>query len=270
MSIRREIRLRKEFLHRKQTDINEMIKLDKKRKIKSAIDQGKAIPTELRNDARELKHEMENDIETLEERYFLRFYVSILSLPFTLLHFTSPSYLDRTEIDDEYANVGIRDPKVCVTTSRDPGSRLKQFAKEIKICIPNSQAINRGTYRVGDLLDACKKADFTDIVIVNETRGNPDNIVISHLPFGPTASFTISGAVLRHDIPECVGRFFLSLYSFFFFQFTLLYFTLLYSTLLYFTLLYFTLLYFTLLYFTLLYFTLHYLLALLTLLTLLT
>ena len=46
-----------------------MIKLDKKRKIKSAIDQGKAIPTELRNDARELKHEMENDIETLEERY---------------------------------------------------------------------------------------------------------------------------------------------------------------------------------------------------------
>ena len=53
MSIRREIRLRKEFLHRKQTDINEMIKLDKKRKIKSAIDQGKAIPTELRNDARE-------------------------------------------------------------------------------------------------------------------------------------------------------------------------------------------------------------------------
>ena len=67
-------------------DFDEMIKLDKKRKIKSAIDQGKAIPTELRNDARELKHEMENDIETLEERYFLRFYVSILSLPFTLLY----------------------------------------------------------------------------------------------------------------------------------------------------------------------------------------
>ena len=68
MSIRREIRLRKEFLHRKQVDVNEMIKLEKKRKIKAAIDQGKAVPTELRNEARELKHEMENDIETLEER----------------------------------------------------------------------------------------------------------------------------------------------------------------------------------------------------------
>ena len=69
MSIRREIRLRKEFLHRKQVDVNEMIKLEKKRKIKGAIDQGKAVPTELMNEARELKHEMENDIETLEERY---------------------------------------------------------------------------------------------------------------------------------------------------------------------------------------------------------
>ena len=92
-----------------------------------------------------------------------------------------------------------------MTTSRDPSSRLKQFAKEIKICIPNSQAINRGTYRVGELLEACKKADFTDIVVVNETRGNPDNIVISHLPFGPTTYFTISNTVLRHDIPECAG-----------------------------------------------------------------
>ena len=96
-----------------------------------------------------------------------------------------------------------------MTTSRDPSSRLKQFAKEIKICIPNSQAINRGTYRVGELLEACKKADFTDIVVVNETRGNPDNIVISHLPFGPTTYFTISNTVLRHDIPECAGTYFL-------------------------------------------------------------
>ncbi len=59
---------------------------------------------------------------------------------------------------------------------------------------------------MNELLEACKKADFTDIVVVNETRGNPDNIVISHLPFGPTTYFTISNSVLRHDIPECTGR----------------------------------------------------------------
>jgi U3 small nucleolar ribonucleoprotein protein IMP4 len=52
-------------------------------------------------------------------------------------------------------------------------------------------------------VDACKKSDFSDIVILNETRGMPDGMIVSHLPFGPTAYFTLSSCVLRHDIPEC-------------------------------------------------------------------
>lgn len=35
----------------------------------------------------------------------------------------------RSHVDDEYAKVGTYDPKVVVTTSRDPSSRLTQFAK---------------------------------------------------------------------------------------------------------------------------------------------
>jgi U3 small nucleolar ribonucleoprotein protein IMP4 len=34
-----------------------------------------------------------------------------------------------SHIDDEYANAGIEDPKILITTSRDPSSRLTQFAK---------------------------------------------------------------------------------------------------------------------------------------------
>lgn len=34
-----------------------------------------------------------------------------------------------THQDDEYVWAGVEDPKVVVTTSRDPSSRLKQFAK---------------------------------------------------------------------------------------------------------------------------------------------
>ena len=75
--------------------------------------------------------------------------------------------------------------------------------REIKLCIPNSQSINRGNHRMDELVESCKKADFTDIVILNETRGMPDGLIISHLPFGPTAYFTLSNVVLRHDIPEC-------------------------------------------------------------------
>ena len=31
--------------------------------------------------------------------------------------------------DDEYVWAGVEDPKIVVTTSHDPSSRLKQFAK---------------------------------------------------------------------------------------------------------------------------------------------
>jgi U3 small nucleolar ribonucleoprotein protein IMP4 len=73
----------------------------------------------------------------------------------------------------------------------------------MKLCIPNAQAINRGNHRMDELVEACKKADFTDVVMLSETRGQPDGLIISHLPFGPTAYFTLSNCVLRHDIPEC-------------------------------------------------------------------
>lgn len=142
------------------------------------MEEGKALPTEHLGEARQLHHESELDIHEVDD-------------------------VVTGTVDDEYATVGVREPKVCVTTSRDPSSRLKQFAKEIKLCFPNAQAINRGNHRVDELMDACRKADFTDVVLLNETRGMPDAMVISHLPFGPTAYFTLSNCVLRHDIPEC-------------------------------------------------------------------
>ena len=48
---------------------------------------------------------------------------------------------------------GFEDPKVCVTTSRDPSSRLKKFIKEIKLITPNSQRINRGASKLDEVLN---------------------------------------------------------------------------------------------------------------------
>lgn len=40
-----------------------------------------------------------------------------------------------SHMDDEYKWAGVEDPKVMVTTSRDPSSRLKMFAKvSVKAC----------------------------------------------------------------------------------------------------------------------------------------
>ncbi|KAG1240808.1 hypothetical protein G6F68_017301 [Rhizopus microsporus] len=44
-----------------------------------------------------------------------------------------------THEDDEYARAGVYDPKILITTSRDPSSRLQQFSKEMRLVFPNSQ-----------------------------------------------------------------------------------------------------------------------------------
>jgi hypothetical protein len=165
----------------------------------------------------------------------------------------------RTHIDDEYAHAGERDPKILITTSRDPSSRLTQFAKELKLVFPNAQRINRGgqvnlfpgaskpwshsvtikkssllyTVRrarerscaqlpqeahsiswawqanssrpdskivwlaqiISELVETCRNHDFTDIVVVHEHRGEPDGMVVCHLPYGPTAFFGVYNTV---------------------------------------------------------------------------
>lgn len=64
---------------------------------------------------------------------------------------------------------------------------------------------------VTELVESCRSHDFTDLVMVHEHRGEPDGLVVCHLPYGPTAYFGIFNTVLRHDIGDkkqvggCVG-----------------------------------------------------------------
>lgn len=79
---------------------------------------------------------------------------------------------------------------------------LVYLLQEIRLIFPNSQRINRGNYEIKQLVDACRASDVTDLILVQEHRGVPDGLVISHLPYGPTAYFTLSNVVMRHDIPD--------------------------------------------------------------------
>ena len=60
-----------------------------------------------------------------------------------------------------------------VTTSHSPSSRLKQFAKELRLLFPNSQRLNRGNYVMSQLVQACRANDVTDLIIAHEHRGEP-------------------------------------------------------------------------------------------------
>jgi U3 small nucleolar ribonucleoprotein protein IMP4 len=112
---------------------------------------------------------------------------------------------EELELDDEYAALsGIRDPRILVTTSRDPSSRLSAFAKEIRLLLPTSIRLNRGNLVLPNLVASAKAADLSDVILLHEHRGTPTALTVSHLPHGPTASFSLHNVVLRADIPGSV------------------------------------------------------------------
>ncbi|KAK3223797.1 hypothetical protein Dsin_010822 [Dipteronia sinensis] len=137
---------------------------------------GKPIPTELRNEEAALRAEIDLEDEN--------------------------TAVPKTHIDDEYANATERDPKILLTTSRNPSAPLTQFVKELKIVFPNAQRMNRGGQVISEIIETCRAHDFTDVVLVHEHRGVPDGLIISHLPFGPTAYFGLLNVVTRHDIKD--------------------------------------------------------------------
>jgi U3 small nucleolar ribonucleoprotein protein IMP4 len=73
-------------------------------------------------------------------------------------------------LDDEYAKLGTYEPKIMLTTSRAPSSKLTQFVKELKILFPNAERINRGTNVLPELVESCRRSGVTDLVLVHETR----------------------------------------------------------------------------------------------------
>lgn len=89
-----------------------------------------------------------------------------------------------------------------MTTSRNPSSRLLQFLKEMAIVIPNAERINRGAYIIEDLINLGLKKNLTDIILLHEHRGQPDGLILCHLPVGPTIYFGLENVVLRHDVHE--------------------------------------------------------------------
>ncbi|ANZ74263.1 BA75_01506T0 [Komagataella pastoris] len=170
--LRRQARERREYLFRKALELQEAQKTQRREQLKQALATGKPLAKEVADDT-QLHKDFAYD-ESIQD-----------------------------EVDDEYSALsGVIDPKVVVTTSRDPSSKLQQFSKEIRLLFPTSVRINRGNYVMPNLVESCKGSAVNDLVVLHEHRGVPTTLTISHLPHGPTAIFTLHNVVLRHDIND--------------------------------------------------------------------
>jgi len=178
--LKAEIRQRKEYLFKKSEEIKKNQIYLKKQRLKKLIEENKPIPNDLKGESDILLKEIEyEDSQT--------------SLPQNIL-------------DNEYYTNTYNQQKILVTTSRHPSQRLTQFLQEIRIIIPNSIRVNRGNIVLKDIIKACKQNDFSDLIILHENRGNPDGMIISHMPNGPSVYFGLFNVVLRHDIDDDIEK----------------------------------------------------------------
>lgn len=182
--LRRQARERREYIYRKSLEQQEQLLFERKQKVRQLLAAGKPIPKELLQG-----HGTGSANESAELRSLAR------NVPVDEAQ-AEPS----TSVDDEYSTAGQYDPRVLVTTSRDPSSRLQQFAKEVRLALPNSTRLNRGGYTMKELAAACRANAMTDLVVLHEHRGVPDALVVSHFPHGPTALFTLQSVTLRHEV----------------------------------------------------------------------
>jgi U3 small nucleolar ribonucleoprotein protein IMP4 len=177
--IRKQARERRDYLYRRALTLRDAELADKRASLKASLASGKPLQRDVADD------------ETLRADYKY-----------------DESRADRTVeeelgLDDEYAQLsGVVDPRILVTTSRDPSSRLGTFAKEIRLLLPTAIRLNRGNLILPNLVDSAKSSGLSDIVLLHEHRGTPTALTVSHFPHGPTASFSLHNVVLRADIPN--------------------------------------------------------------------
>lgn len=109
----------------------------------------------------------------------------------------------KDEMQDEFKDYYLnkKTPKICITTSRKATPRMFQFIEDLLRCFPNSFFYERRGFEVKDIIEQAIEKDFTDLIIINEDRKEPNGLLLTHLPDGPTAHFKLSNLRLSSEIP---------------------------------------------------------------------
>ncbi|KAG6026109.1 hypothetical protein E4U41_001349 [Claviceps citrina] len=180
-SQRKQARQRRDYLYRRALLLRDAEIGEKRAKLRASLASGKPLDPTIAND-KALRKDYQYDESAPD---------------------LSPN--QQLDLDDEYAQLsGVVDPRVLVTTSRDPSARLSAFAKEIRLLLPTSVRLNRGNLILPDLVKSAQSAGLSDLILLHEHRGTPTALTLSHFPHGPTISFSLHNVVLRHDIPGSI------------------------------------------------------------------
>ncbi|KAH6563520.1 hypothetical protein BASA50_009364 [Batrachochytrium salamandrivorans] len=92
-------------------------------------------------------------------------------------------------------------PKVLVTTSRRASANVYEFAEEFVSIFPDAEFVKRGSqFDIKRIVELAIERSYTDLVVINEDKKQPNAITLIHLPDGPTAHFKLTSVRLRQEI----------------------------------------------------------------------
>ncbi|CAI6364836.1 unnamed protein product [Macrosiphum euphorbiae] len=121
----------------------------------------------------------------------------------TVLHSDDEDYDQKTqdlaaefehdEFADYYSN--LYKPKVLITYKEKPLRKVREFGKILTEIVPNSVRIFRRDASVKETIQAAINKGYTDLIIINEDRNEPNGLILVHLPDGPTAYFRLSNVI---------------------------------------------------------------------------
>ncbi|KAL1518303.1 hypothetical protein ABEB36_001945 [Hypothenemus hampei] len=106
--------------------------------------------------------------------------------------------LEKDEFNDYYKQ--SYEPKVLITYADNPMRKTRIFGRELTRIIPNSISLYRNRSGVKKIVKSATKKGYSDVLVVNENRKEPDGLLVIHLPNGPTAHFKISNVHITTEL----------------------------------------------------------------------
>ena len=158
---------RQDVLFRKLRELKKLKKGSQKLR-KKAVDEGKA--EKLEPLSIEDKREFDETIVTEEDAELL-------------------GEEDQDEFADYFKEKTT--PKILLTTSNRPSGYMFDFLKEIKEAFPNCFYWPRKDYSLQQICEYAPKRGYTDIIIFRENQKEIYQMILIHLPKGPTAFFKV-------------------------------------------------------------------------------
>ncbi|XP_022909168.1 probable ribosome production factor 1 [Onthophagus taurus] len=108
--------------------------------------------------------------------------------------------LENDEFSDYYKH--SYEPKVLITFCDNPMQKTRIFGRELTRIIPNSISRYRNRSGVKKIVKSALRENYTDILIINEHKKEPDGLLLIHLPDGPTAHFRLSNVKITKDLKK--------------------------------------------------------------------